>query len=230
MTTELILIPAGSFLRGSLEGQGDPDERPQREIYLDAFYIARHPVTNRQYREFVRRTGHEPPSCWNEPQFSQDEQPVVGVSWEDAQAYCRRAGLRLPTEAEWEKAAGWDQERQHKRWWPWGDAEPDPERANYANNVGHPTKAGSYPLGISPYGCEDMAGNVMEWTEDWYEYNYYGSAPGRNPRGPATGRYRVLRGGSFRRPKDYLTAAYRYWYSPDYRDKETGFRCAKSLG
>lgn len=225
--SELILVPAGNFLLGSLESQGDPDERPQREIYLDAYYLSKYPVTNRQYRKFVEQTGYKAPASWNEPQFNQDEQPVVGVSWEDAQKYCQWASLRLPTEAEWEKAASWEEEGKLKRWWPWGDIEPDAERANYAKNVGHPTAVGAYPLGASPYGCQDMAGNVWEWVEDWYEYNYYESATDRNPRGPDEARYKVLRGGSFRRPASYITTTYRYWYSPSYQDSETGFRCAR---
>lgn len=226
--SELILAPAGTFLRGSLERQGDPDERPQREIHLDAFYIARYPVTNRQHRKFVEQTGHRAPHFWSDSQFNQDEQPVVGVSWVDTEAYCRWAGLRLPTEAEWEKAAGWDEEKKLKRWWPWGDTEPDPERANYANNLGRTTPVGSYPLGASACGCHDLAGNVWEWVQDWYDYSYYENSPAQNPTGPERARYKVLRGGSFRRPSGYITTTYRYWYSADFEDVETGFRCAKS--
>ncbi len=227
-SSELILVPAGSFLRGSLEKQGGPDERPQREIYLDAFYIAGYPVTNQQYRKFVEQTGHQAPPYWNDSSYNQDDQPVVGVTWDDAQAYCQWAGLRLPTEAEWEKAAGWDEGKKLKKWWPWGDTEPDPERTNCANNVGRPTPVGSYPLGVSSYGCHDMAGNVWEWVEDWYDYNYYEKCPDRNPPGPEKGRYRALRGGSFRRPAAYVSATYRYWYSQDHQNVETGFRCAKT--
>lgn len=228
--TELILVPAGNFFRGSLESQGDPDERPQREINLSPFYIAKYPVTNRQYRAFVEQTRHNPPPYWDNPRFNQDDKPVVGVSWDDAQEYCRWAGLRLPTEAEWEKAASWDEERKLKRWWPWGDTEPDPERANYADNLGHTTAVGSYPLGVSPYGCHDMVGNVWEWVQDWYLYDYYEheKSPTENPAGPEKGTHRVLRGGSFRRPAAYLTVAYRYWYSQTYKDEETGFRCART--
>ena len=229
--SEVLLVPAGSFLRGSLESQGDPDERPQRQVYLDAFYIARYPVTNRQYRKFLEQTGYKAPLLWNDPQFNQEEQPVVGVCWDDAQAYCSWAGLRLATEAEWEKAASWDEQNKLKRWWPWGDTEPEAERVNYANNVGRTTPVGSYPLGVSPYGCHDMGGNVWEWVQDWYLYNYHEKGPAENPRGPEQAPektpYRVLRGGSFRRPGEYVTTTYRYWYSTDHADAETGFRCAK---
>ena len=227
---ELILVPAGNFLRGSLEGQGDPDERPQRDIYLDAFYIARYPVTNRQYRKFLQETGHEAPPYLNDPLYGPDDQPVVGVSWEDADAYCKWAGLRLPTEAEWEKAAAWDDQRKLKNWWPWGDTEPDPERANYANKIERPTPVGQYPLGVSPYGCHDMAGNVMEWVEDCYAYDYYEESPVENPRGPTRmqWQWKVLRGGSFKRSAGYLTASYRYWYTPSFKDEEIGFRCAQT--
>lgn len=227
-SSELILIPAGQFLCGSLPGQGDPDERPQKEVHLDSFYLAKHPVTNRQYRKFLEQTRHAEPRFWNDPLFNQDDQPVAGVSWEDATAYCLWAGLRLPTEAEWEKAAGWDGAQKIKRWWPWGDSEPGPDHANYANNVGHPTPVGNYPLGASAYGCLDMAGNVLEWCQDWYLYNYYEEAPASNPPGPGKNPYKVCRGGSHRRPTPYLTTSYRYWYSPSYSDDETGFRCARS--
>ena len=230
--SKLILVPAGSFLQGSLASQGDPDERPQREIYLDAFYIAKYSVTNRQYRKFLEQTGYKAPLLWNDPQCNQDEQPVAGVSWDDAHAYCQWAGLRLASEAEWEKAAGWDEPNKLKRWWPWGDTEPDPERANYADNVSRTTPVGSYPMGVSSCGCQDMAGNVWEWVGDWYLYNYYAKGPSENPRGPETPPektpYKVLRGGSFRRPSGYLTTTCRYWYSTSYADVETGFRCAKS--
>ena len=230
---ELLLVPAGSFLQGSLESQSDPDERPQREVYLDAFYVAKHLVTNRQYRKFLEQTGYKAPLLWNDPQFNQDEQPVVGVNWEDAQAYCQWGGLRLASEAEWEKAASWDEPNKLKRWWPWGDTEPDPERLNYANNAGHTTPVSGYPLGASSHGCHDMAGNVWEWVEDWYLYNYYAKGTAENPRGPATSPektpYKVLRGGSFRSPAGYVSTTYRYWHSPDYTDTETGFRCAKSI-
>lgn len=226
--SELLLVSAGKFLRGSLQGQGDPDERPQREIHVDAFYIAKYLVTNRQYRKFVEQTGHREPRFWKEPGFGLDDYAVVGISWNDAQAYCRWAGLRLPTEAEWEKAASWDEEKKLKRWWPWGDTEPDPERANYASNIGHPTPVGQFPLGASPYGCLDMAGNAMEWCADAYLYNYYEISPDSNPPGPAKAPHRVTRGGSFARPSSYITVSNRYWYTPDYSDNETGLRCARS--
>ena len=164
-------MPAGSFLQGSLASQGDPDERPQREIYLDAFYIAKYPVTNRQYRKFLEQTGYKAPLLWNDPQCNQDEQPVAGVSWDDAHAYCQWAGLRLASEAEWEKAAGWDEPNKLKRWWPWGDTEPDPERANYADNVSRTTPVGSYPMGC----CQDMAGKSGNGSGTGY--NYYAKGP-----------------------------------------------------
>lgn len=223
---ELVLVSAGPFLRGSLEGQGEPDERPQREIYLDVYYIALRPVTNGQYRKFIEATGRPAPHFWNDSMFNQDDQPVVGVSWLDAEAYCEWGGLRLPSEAEWEKAAGWDDAQKLKRWWPWGDTEPDPERANYARNIGRPTPVGQFPLGASAYGCLDMAGNVWEWCQDYYLYSYYETSPDRNPVRTDKEPWRALRGGSWRRPSSYITATYRYWHSPSHFTDETGFRCA----
>lgn len=227
--TELLLVPAGRFLRGSPEGEGDFDEQPRHEVYLDSFYLAKYPVTNLQYRKFVEATGHALPRYWDDPKYNHDEQPVVGVTWEDAQAYCRWAGLRLPTAAEWEKAAGWDDEKEGKRRWPWGNAEPDPSLSNFGGHVGQTTAVGSYPAGVSPYGCHDLAGNVFEWMEDWYEERAYQSAPLENPRGPCRGKNKCLRGGSHFSDANDIRAAHRFWLDPDFSSVTVGFRCARSL-
>jgi formylglycine-generating enzyme required for sulfatase activity len=164
--THLIRIPAGEFWMGS--DDGPENERPRHRVHLDEFYIARHPVTNAQYAKFIKETGHREPYYWNEKRFNQPNQPVVAVSWHDALAYCEWAGLRLPTERQWEKAARGTDGRK----WPWGDEPPDERRCNFGTQVGATTEVGSYPDGASPYGCQDMAGNVWEWCVTKWRESY----------------------------------------------------------
>ena len=219
--SELIAIPAGEFLMGTDRG-GQDHERPQRRVRLDAYQIARHPVTNAQYRRFIEATKHREPYYWDDKHYNKPNQPVVGVTWEDAQAYCEWAGLRLPTEAEWEKAArGTD-----GRTWPWGDELPDEGKCNFNNNVDAPTEIASYPDSASPYGCHDMAGNVWEWCSDWY--GDYRRDETRNPEGPNKGSSRILRGGAYWSDTDGVRCASRLWFHPVYGyDFSFGFRCAR---
>ncbi len=221
---DMIHIPAGEFIRGS---DDSPDERPKKKIYLDDFYIDEHPVTNREYTEFIRDTKHKYPEGWIKGTYpsGKDDHPVVGVSWEDAKAYAEWAGKRLPTEAEWEKAARGSDGRRY----PWGD-NFDKDRCNtLPAGIGDTTSVGRHsPEGDSPYGVTDMAGNIWEWVADWYDENYYRLAPDRNPLSPRDGRYKVARGGSYLDAGSYARITYRYRYSPSTRLDILGFRCAWS--
>jgi formylglycine-generating enzyme required for sulfatase activity len=228
---EMVVVPAGPFIRGT--DAGGFDERPPREIFLDEFRIDRYEVTNHQYGEFAAATGHRkagPPSRYakNISRMRGPNQPVVYVSWDDAQAYCRWKGKRLPTEAEWEKAMrGAD-----GRLWPWGNVE-QAKGANWARvSDGYEATApvGSFVTDVSPYGVMDGAGNIMEWVEDWYLEGYYGESPDRNPPSPDHGVYRVLRGGAYTTTGGDLRITSRSKMVPDFRDETIGFRCAASSG
>jgi len=229
-------IPAGEFLMGSdpkVDSQAYGDEQPQRKVTLDAYWIGKTPVTNAQYAAFIKATGHRAPGHWSGGRLPQgkEQHPVVNVSWEDAAAFCTWASevtqriVRLPSEAEWEKAArGAD-----GRIYPWGNRAPDKSRCNFNNNERGTTPVGQYsPQGDSPYGCVDMAGNVWEWCADWYDAEYYKTAPARNPPGPQSGNARVLRGGSWSRYENLTRGADRYWYTPTTSYLSLGFRCGVS--
>jgi eukaryotic-like serine/threonine-protein kinase len=262
---ELVYVPAGDFLMGSDDGDAYAlsDEKPQHLVYLDAYWIDKTEVTNAMFDRFVEATGHETDAerdggawvyneCnwsnvsganWRRPEGpgsdigSRMDHPVVQVSWSDAEAYCRWAGRRLPTEAEWEKAARGSDGRKY----PWGEGPPAGDLLNFADvnlgcswadltqDDGHERTApvGTYPAGASPYGVLDMAGNVSEWVADWYG-DYYAVSPKDNPQGPATGTTRVVRGGSWDHYDDGVRAAYRNASTPDGRFDVIGFRCARS--
>ncbi len=221
---DMVLIPAGPFIMGSDE---ESDERPPHRVYLDAFYIDRYPVTNAEYAKFVRDTGHPPPPHW-EPYGGtyppgKGNHPVAYVCWFDARDYATWAGKRLPTEAEWEKAArGTDGRR-----YPWGDRFDsdycNTDESEYWDTT--PVDAFS-PFGDSPYGVADMAGNVWEWVADWYDRDYYQRSPARNPRGPETGRTKVLRGGAWDFGARQARCSARNHEYPGPRHGLIGFRCA----
>ena len=229
----LMCVRAGDFLMGSADM--DPDakdnEKPQRKVKLGTFWIDRTEVTNAMYARCVGQGACRAPretrsatrsSYYGDAPFG--NYPVVYVPWEDAQKYCAWAGRRLPTEAEWEKAArGTD-----GRIYPWGEEKPDNQRANFNGNTGDTTAVGTYPTGASPYDALDMAGNVWEWTADWHDETYFQNAPARNPQGPSSGTKRVTRGGSWYYDHTYIRAAYRGDYDPNDTNNNIGFRCALS--
>jgi formylglycine-generating enzyme required for sulfatase activity len=238
----MVEVPGGPFIMGryadALHGD-DPNASPPHEVYLDGFYIDRYEVTTAGYAAFLRIVGTRGsddvgqirfvPNGWDQLRLPPDRhRPVVGLSWQAADFYCRWLGKRLPTEAEWEKAArGSD-----RRVYPWGDRDPTATNANYGNPGGHNDEmdglrsVDSYEQGRSPYGVFNMAGNAAEWVADWYDARYYDKAPDNNPHGPTTGVRRVVRGGSFADLPSGLRTTARQ--SADPRDSGTriGIRCA----
>ena len=223
----MVLIPRGDFRIGSTAGEAD--EQPVHQIYLDAFWMDQTEITNAEYKKcatsgFCTNPSREDSFTRQRYYSSEDEQytdfPVVHVNWYQAEEYCKWAGGRLPTEAEWEAAArGTD-----GRTYPMGDT-VDKESANYAGFVGDTTRSGSYPSGSSPYGVLDMAGNVWEWMSDWYDQDFYRRSPNRNPTGSPSGLFRVLRGGSWEDDTDQLRSANRNWNDPLISTTTWGFRC-----
>lgn len=225
----MVLVPAGEFTMGSND-VGDV-AKPIHRVHLDAFYMDKYEVTVGQYAKFLEETRTDAPPDWNIlNKLPHQKRPVVNVSWQDANTYCRWAGRRLPTEAEWEKAARGTDERTY----PWGNDPPNQRRANYGKrdwkNHAALVPTGSLEDGQSPYGIYDLAGNVWEWTADWYDANYYKRSPDRNPKGPETGERKVLRGGSWSSPQVQLGSAFRLDHSagPRMQSDFLGFRCAKT--
>jgi sulfatase modifying factor 1 len=240
----MVLIPEGEFLMGTENvgfgwNQGNPNERPEHTVRLSSFYIDQFEVTIAHYAKFMEATGHSPPPLWDEDAVTAaGDRPVVGVSWDDAEVYCKWAEKRLPTEAEWEKAArGTDGRR-----FPWGEMQPFVDIANYNRgdwvsyavtlapvssgvtgmSVRHGTKEG----GKSPYGLYHMAGNAAEWVADWYDREYYAQSPKENPSGPSSGEKKVIRGGSWGDPPRNLRVTARSSADPNCQDQSVGFRCA----
>jgi formylglycine-generating enzyme required for sulfatase activity len=222
----MALVPAGEFTMGSNLAD---DEKPVHHVYLNAFYMDKYEVTVGQYAKYLEVTDMDEPPDWsimNQPQHQ--KRPVVNVDWEDAVKFCKWAGKRLPTEAEWEKAArGTD-----GRIYPWGNEAPTRLHANYGrkewNNHLALVPVGSFEEGRSPYDIYDMAGNAWEWVSDWYDYDYYQNSPRRNPIGPTAGESKVVRGGSWLYVPDFLRSAHRFAAQPTNRYFGYGFRCAKT--
>jgi len=250
----MVQVPAGKFWigrtfaiyldSGDLQARDKMDDRPANNIYLDAFYIDKYEVTNADYAKYVQAKGVRPPWHWPEGKIpeGQEKFPVANVNWFEATDYCKSVGKRLPTEAEWEKAARGGMDKNH---YAWGDDTIDklnelallaPQSAlrNTAAAVpavlGRPRPNPVGSMAANGYGIYDIIGNVMEWTNDWYDNNYYPFMPKMNPKGPDTGHYRSVRGAGFAdgggHGEDKLVS-YRNFSDPDTRMTTIGFRCAK---
>ncbi len=227
---DMALIPAGEFTMGRAKLTPDDktgmrpvvllDDRPDHKVRIDAFSIEKTEVTHGAYAKFLAATGRKPPYHW--AQRPADNVPVYNVDWEDAHAYCGWAGKRLPTEAEWERAArgGIDGAS-----YPWGEDKPDAKRALFNVETGAGPAARYPPNG---FGVHDMAGSLSEWTADWFAREYYKASPVANPKGPDAGEYKVIRGGGWPDQPSRITVFFRNWVRPNQRTPNIGFRCARS--
>ena len=223
----MVLIPAGEFTMGS--DKGDDDEQPIHKVFLDTFYIDKFEVTNARFAKFVEAIQSEPP--WGfadkETPVVRPDQPVRWVNWMDAIGYCLWTGKRLPTEAEWEKAARGPDGRVY----PWGNDPPTPAHAVFGLKEGSDTVSaiGNRDKGKSPYGVHDLAGNLYEWTTDWYDEEFYSKNPAINPKGPSEGTAKVQRGGSYINGAYRLRSSFRTKGDPTEHDPNVGFRCAQDV-
>lgn len=210
---------------------GQDNERPVRRVWVDNFGIGKFPVTNREYAIFFQQTQNAPPPFCGDPMFSHPELPVVGVTWDEAVAYCQWLSegtgkeFRLPTEAEWERAARGGCEG---ALYPWGDEAPS-ERAGigFDSITGGPARVGVNPP--NGFGLHDMSEGVHEWCSDYYDYNYYGYSPERNPQGALSGTQRSSRGGSWRHQIKFSRSAARSSLPPSFRYSDYGFRVALTI-
>ena len=219
-----VFVPAGEFAMGTRSGEGRFDEYPQHTVTLDAFWIMQTEVTNAMYSACVQAGACSAPSDDEWEISSNAQRPVANVDWIQAFEYAMWAGGNLPTEAQWEKACrGTDAFT-----YPWGDRPPNPGLAHFDVRIGQTKPVGSIPVGASPFGALDMAGNVWEWTADWYGGTYYGASPAENPVGPSSGQGRVLRGGSFSNNASYVRCAARNWETSSTSGARFGFRVAYS--
>ncbi|MEG4623895.1 ergothioneine biosynthesis protein EgtB [Microcoleus sp. w1-18aA5] len=242
-----IEIPGGEFYMGSDAAEALDNERSRHLCYVEAYSIDRYPVTCRQYRDFMESGGYQNPDWWSadgwkwlqgeavsrplywseNPAFN--NHPVCGVSWYEAEAYCNFIGKRLPSEAEWEKAATWDATNQKYRIYPWGEEPPNGSLCNHGNNIANTSPVDAFPKGASAVGCCDMLGNVWEWTASTFDaYPGFESYPYRGySQVYFDGEHRVLKGGSWATFPQALRSSFRNWYYPGVRQIIAGFRCAK---
>jgi formylglycine-generating enzyme required for sulfatase activity len=223
-------IPGGWFLMGSESGQAN--ERPLHRVWVDRFAIGKYPVTNREYAKFLGAMSYPAPPFWRDPVFSGSDQPVVGVSWNDAVAYCRwlceryQQEFRLPTEAEWERAARGGREGAA---YPWGDEPPWKRSLKGCNQE----TGGPLPVGVNgpnDFDLYDLSEGVHEWCSDWYDYNYYRYSPECNPRGAPSGKRRASRGGAWRHRVQFSRCAARSSLPPHMQYADYGFRVAVTIG
>ena len=221
----MVYIPEGYFEMGS-SSLGSEDEGPSHFVYTSGFYIDQFEVSNSDYEKFMLATGHPQPKYWEDERFNDPNSPVVGVNWSDAMAYARWLGRRLPSEAEWEKAArGTD-----GRSFPWGGKWDKGFFFYFVNiygesdNYPYTAPVDYYKSGMSPFGVFNMAGNVWEWCQDWYQKEYYRYSPERNPEGPQTGRKKVLRGGSWANEIEGVRVTRRARNHPSIKNEIYGFR------
>jgi gamma-glutamyl hercynylcysteine S-oxide synthase len=243
----MIEISVGEFEMGNNGIEGLDNERSRHLYYLETYYIDPYPVTGGEYRQFMEKGGYKNSKYWskegwewlqnnpvNQPLYWSnnrefDRDPVCGVSWYEAEAYCNFMEKRLPTEAEWEKAASWNEKNRVKYLYPWGNEFPDISRCNHFHTVGKNTPVNAYPEGVSPYGCYDMLGNVWEWTASWFKgyegFEYY-PYPGYS-QVYFDGKHRVLKGGSWATRPWAMRTSFRNWYDPGARQIFAGFRCAR---
>lgn len=221
----MIEVPSGVFTMGGSQEDSPDSERPAHPVNLSAYRIDPYPVTNQDYREFVNCTGYKTPIHWQRGTYPTGlaRHPVVNVSFQDAKAYADWMGARLPTEAEWEKAARGTDERLY----PWGSRFVD-DRCNSNNVVGTTLMVDEFPLGRSPYGIWDMSGNVYEWCEDYFDEDYYKYSPATNPRGPEGGQERVIRGGFFSETRPNVRTTHRSSAPETHTRENVGFRLAIS--
>lgn len=221
----MVYIPKGYFEMGT--GSGREDEKPMHFVYTSAYFIDKYEVSNGDYMEFVKATGHEKPIFWEDENFNAPDFPVVGISWFDAMAYAKWKGRRLPTEAEWEKAARGND----GRLWSWGNKWDKGFFVYFANisgdqdNYPYTAPVNYYQSGVSPFGLFNTSGNVWEWCLDWYDKDYYSVSPEIDPEGPQGPlRMKTLRGGSWINDLDGVQVVHRAHNFPHIKNKIYGFR------
>ncbi len=235
--SNMALISEGVFTMGSFHSLKELDpvsifqadrhhlgpEDPAHDVFLNGYYIDIFEVTNKDYKVYMESTAiSKAPRFFDNADFNQPLQPVVGITWKEAHKYCNWKGKRLPTEAEWEKASRGKRSIKY----PWGNEAPDKTKLNFNNLVGKTKPVGSYEKGKSDYGVYDLSGNVSEWVQDWHDPEYYLFSPKKNPQGPKKGKYKIIRGGNWRNGAEDVRLTYRNATVSKVRNQTVGFRCA----